>query len=148
MKKQTEIGISSVVFSILLGWGTVGFAEDDGVIGEPPPLDHFKCYSVKGKKIQAKVELLDQFDNGDPRRVKVVKPVMLCNPVVKWHNNEEFPVLNPEAHLVCYKIKPSTEGPRVIVANQFGEEQILQVQKSKLLCVPSQKFILQDETSE
>jgi len=148
MKKQTEIGIGSVVFSILLGWGTVGFAEDDGVIGEPLPLDHFKCYSVTGKKINTKVELLDQFDNDKPKRVKVVKPVMLCNPVVKWHNNELFPVMHPDAHLVCYKIKPSTEGPKVVVANQFGEKQILQVKKSKLLCVPSKKFILQDPTSE
>ncbi|MEN8219750.1 MAG: Calx-beta domain-containing protein, partial [Pseudomonadota bacterium] len=84
-------------------------------------LDHFKCYSVKGKKIKAKVDLEDQF--GEQKGVKIVKPVMLCNPVIKRHNEKEFPVNNPDAHLVCYKIKPSTPDKTVIVKNQFGEKQ-------------------------
>jgi phosphoribosylformylglycinamidine (FGAM) synthase PurS component len=109
------------------------------------PLDHFKCYDVKGEKAKRiKVDLEDQF--GMERRVKVsLEPKMLCNPVIKWHNDEEFPVLNPEQHLVCYKIKPMKPDLRVIVSNQFGEKQELSVGKSKYLCLPSKKFIVQSD---
>jgi hypothetical protein len=109
-------------------------------------LDHFQCYPVKGKKIKAKVDLLDQF--GEQKGVKVVKPVMLCNPVIKWHNDEEFPVSTPDAHLVCYKINKPTAGKKVIVKNQFGDQQELKVSKSKYLCVPSEKFIVEDSQSD
>jgi len=110
------------------------------------PLDHFKCYKVEGEKIKVNVNLEDQF--GIQEKVIVIKPLLLCNPVIKWHDDEEFPVKNPEEHLVCYNIKPATKGPNVVVNNQFGERQILKVIKSKYLCVPSKKFILLDDSSE
>jgi ribosomal protein L35AE/L33A len=126
----------------------------DAIIGDPDTaevtiiddddncLDHFKCYAVKGYKDKpVKVDLEDQF--GPDHHVKVIiKPKMLCNPVMKWHDEEEFPVNNPEEHLVCYKIKSNVADKKVIVANQFGDKQELTVGKSKLLCVPSKKFLL------
>jgi hypothetical protein len=112
------------------------------IIDDDNCLDHFKCYAVKGYKDKSvKVDLEDQF--GPEHRVKVIiKPKMLCNPVIKWHDEEEFPVSNPEEHLVCYKIKSNIADRKVIVANQFGDKQELTVGKSQFLCVPSKKFLL------
>jgi len=106
---------------------------------EPEALDHFKCYEVKkGKKVNVRVDLVDQF--GEQVQVKVKRPKFFCNPVAK---NGTFPddLINPQAHLTCYKIEEAGEESEreVLVGNQFGE-QFLEVEEPELLCVPSEKI--------
>lgn len=107
-------------------------------------LDHFKCYEAQAEDYFApfKVTLRDQFEKQD---VVVVKPTTLCNPVIKCLGNDCTPILNPDAHLVCYETKdaagtPEFERREVIVSNQFGQEQRLIVLRRKnQLCLPSLK---------
>ncbi len=110
----------------------------------PLSLDHFKCYPVKGFQGEPiVVGLRDQF--GAEKEVPVsVIPVALCNPVIKWHGGKEYPVNNPQQHLVCYQIKSSITGKEVVVSNQFGKQQKLTVGRSNLLCVPSSKTVVSD----
>ena len=56
---------------------------------------------------------------------------------------------NPDVHLTCYEVKklegtPKFEKQHVLVQNQFGEDQILEVKKPELLCVPSTKEIIEE----
>ena len=109
---------------------------------EPKGLDHFKCYLVQGPAATANpfptVALQDQFDR-EKEVVKVLRPVLLCNPAEKLHGNEITPIENEREHLVCYTFTPSTaKQTRAKTRNQFGDEKIL-VTNSRLLCVPSLK---------
>lgn len=115
-------------------------------------LDHFKCYDARPQEsfLPFNVKLTDQFEN--EQGVTVMRPVTLCNPVVKCvdDNNPATPpdcaqVMNPDDHLVCYETRddgasPQFEQREVIVSNQFGKEQPLTVWRRKnLLCIPSLK---------
>ena len=107
-------------------------------------LDHFKCYDARPQENfqPFDVRLRDQFEG---QVVRVLRPTTLCNPVVKCVGRDCTPVLNPDAHLVCYETAeaegtPQFELREVIVSNQFGKEQRLTVWRRKnLLCVPSLK---------
>ena len=107
-------------------------------------LDHFKCYDVRLQQHFQPFDVLlrDQFEG---QAVRVLRPTTLCNPVVKCVGKDCTPVLNPDAHLVCYETidaqgTPQFELREVIVSNQFGKEQRLTVWRRKnLLCVPSLK---------
>ncbi len=108
--------------------------------------DHFLCYDVKVAEGEPKlapfeVDLSDQF--GETAKI-VKKTNLVCNPVDK--NGEG--VLNPEVHLTCYVVKdaegePEFERRLVSVDNQFGEDQMLEVKKPKILCVPSSKEVIE-----
>ena len=112
----------------------------DGVptgLDEPKGLDHFKCYEAEGDPVNVTVSLQDQF--GLELLVEVEEPELFCNPVAK---DVIFPVdlINPEAHLTCYVIEDEDEVERdVILTNQFGQGQMLEVEEPELLCVPSEK---------
>jgi Beta-propeller repeat len=107
-------------------------------------LDHFKCYDVRlQQQFQPfEVRLRDQFEE---QGVKVLRPTTLCNPAVKCVGHDCTPILNPDAHLVCYETAdaegtPQFELREVIVSNQFGKEQRMTVYRRKnMLCVPSLK---------
>lgn len=107
-------------------------------------LDHFKCYDVRLQQHfqPFDVRLRDQFET---QTVTVLRPTTLCNPAVKCVGRDCTPVLNPDAHLVCYETTdaqgtPQFEQRDVIVSNQFGKEQRLTVWRRKnQLCLPSLK---------
>jgi Beta-propeller repeat len=107
-------------------------------------LDHFKCYDVRPQQYfqPFDVRLRDQFET---QTVKVLRPTTLCNPAIKCVGRDCTPVLNPDAHLVCYETAdalgtPQFEQREVIVSNQFGKEQRLTVWRRKnQLCLPSLK---------
>jgi hypothetical protein len=120
-------------------------AEKDGVPSELQ-IDHFKCYKVRRAKGAAKfaspeVVLEDQFETKD---TLVVRPRFLCNPVDK--NGEG--ILDPESHLVCYRIEDVPGQPRfrrtaVEVMDQFADQDLKALRgdcrQSSFLCVPSTK---------
>ncbi|MFN8543791.1 MAG: hypothetical protein U0807_06255 [Candidatus Binatia bacterium] len=101
---------------------------------EPVAADHFKCYAGKFPKFTPRdVTLVDQFLTDETR---VLKPVLLCNPVSK--NGEG--INDRLNHLKCYKIKPRQVRKTVTVVNQFVPEGMtVAIKRSELLCVPSTK---------
>ncbi len=112
-------------------------------------LDDYKCYKVKDLKtprfVKTTVSLADQFaiNDGD---FLVTKPFLICNPTAP-------PGENPQSeldHLVCYKTRgPKLDRearPSVQIVDQLGTLD-LEVQKPKLLCVPSAKEVLPQVTS-
>ncbi len=107
--------------------------------GEHPPpkgLDHFKCYEAMGQPVDASVGLKDQFQA--ERQVKVHKPVLLCNPTEKRHDDVINRIINPKAHLACYAMEGGPFESKLKTRNQFGEEGLL-VTQADMLCVPSRK---------
>jgi hypothetical protein len=109
-----------------------------------PAVDHQLCYrtGVSGTHIPANVTLLNQFSpNGF--HPTITTGVVLCNPVKKTVvGGETFPITNPRAHLVCYKItEPTQPTPTVVVTNQFGSARLVPRQPN-LLCLPSWKSLI------
>jgi hypothetical protein len=109
----------------------------------PPPVDHQLCYGVTatGSQIPAGVVLRNQFSpNGFQPRIG--KAVAHCNPVVKTlPSGQHFPITNPRAHLLCYKITAAHQpAPTVVVSNQFGRARLTTGQPN-LLCLPSWKSL-------
>jgi hypothetical protein len=136
--------------------GGIGDQPQDGFVTKIcSGLDHFKCYDVRAQDNfqPVHVTLTDQFEKA--QGVEVLRPVTLCNPVVKCVDNKTpsthptdpdcTQIINPDDHLVCYETKddlgtPQFERREVIVSNQFGKEQRLTVWRRKnLLCIPSLK---------
>lgn len=108
----------------------------------PPPanIDHFKCYPTKPRAINKQVTVTDQFVNN--LQIVVRKPALICNPAVKKHGTQTFPIQHRGQHLVCYTIDPIFGGPiNVQFTNQFGPRG-LSVNQIFQLCVPSQKKIV------
>ncbi len=104
---------------------------------KPQGLDHFKCYWAAGQNVKATVDLKDQFDT--EKKVKVLSPVLFCNPVMKLHDDVVTPIQNPDAHLVCYRITGKKFAATVSTDNQFGPETFT-VTQARPLCVPSKKL--------
>lgn len=102
-----------------------------------PPLDHFKCYSGIFPTFRPRqATLTDQFRS---RKVKILVPDRLCNPVGK----NGLRIFDEGAHLKRYMIsdarqKPPFEHLRVPVRNQFGRQDLTLLWPAALL-VPSQK---------
>ncbi len=121
-------------------------------------VDHYNAYEVRseavddggGKKmneLNIDVTLDDQFGSS---LLTVKKAKLLLVPVDK---NDEG-IVDAVTHLVCYELKNPAGGkvtgvkPNVDVAvvNQFNEEvgdQVMEVKKLKMLCVPSTKELLE-----
>ena len=105
-------------------------------------MNHFKCYRVRGRGFTERtVSVADQFET---KMTRVLKPLLLCNPVDK--NGEGIP--DPSCHLVCYRIKDASGqvpfAPKdVTVEDQFTTEDLHslvgQCRQVAHLCVPSTK---------
>jgi hypothetical protein len=108
----------------------------------PKEFNHFKAYRVVEGKFEPKVvELKDQWD-GKPIKVKVIKPFLFCNPVVKYRKDKKAPIFNERYHLTCYYIDPKgfASSPKSIeIQNQFGKRR-LYPQQYFVLCVPTDKL--------
>lgn len=110
-----------------------------GIYSAQPLQNHYKCYSARAKtRFRARtVELRDQLGY---ERVRVVKPVSLCNPVRK---NDE-PIQNKRAHMKCYTITTIAQdhgGGAFVIRDQFGRREI-ELGKAERLCLPSTKRIV------
>jgi hypothetical protein len=104
----------------------------------PDSIGHFKCYDAFGPLLNRTVTLQTQFG---AHAVNVVVPVYLCNPAEKrLESGEVFPMMNPDAHLVCYDISSgSAQNMSVVVHDQFLEEGVNLELWPDFLCVPSFK---------
>jgi len=120
-------------------------AAKDGIpLSEDSDPNHFKCYKVRpsgGRFQERTVTVADQFET---KVTRVIKPLLLCNPVDK--NGEGIP--DPSCHLVCYRIRDAIgqtrfPGAMVTVEDQFTTEDLRtftgECRKAGYLCVPSSK---------
>jgi hypothetical protein len=114
------------------------------------PIDHQQCYTaaaisstaITGPNFPATpaaVQLTDAFNNVF---ASIGKVSMLCNPAQKTlPTGLVTPITNPNAHLVCWSIKPNQPVlPGVTLTNQFGSG-FLQATALKNLCLPSWKSL-------
>jgi hypothetical protein len=114
---------------------------------QPPGLDHFTCYPVKlvpgsGQFTPPNpVGVQDQF-TPQPVPVTVGPPKLLCLPTQKTlPTGQVFPISNPEAHLLCFKVSPTPIINPVFDQNQFGTG-VVNIMKTKFLCLPSFKHLI------
>ncbi len=106
--------------------------------GNPHDLDHFKCYRAYGPNVNRFVTLTDQFQT--QQGVKVLYPIIFCNPTRKIHAGGGSSITNAEDHLVCYRVtRRPFKGAPVRTENQFGVE-TLNLRDTDLLCVPTKKL--------
>lgn len=118
----------------------------------PPPipvnLDHFKCYLTAGDPFQRKlVRLRDQFTApiDPPLPATMVDRAFLCAPAEKIREQEPpRPMLNGNAHLLCYTLDPVPFKQRQVrITNQFEPAggTVVTVVRPTVLCVPSSKTL-------
>lgn len=116
-------------------------------VQEPPPVpmagDHYGCYRVAETRAlrPETLRVTDQFGRSE---VVLGRPVMVCNPSVKVHNDRTFGVENQERHLVCYDIARQSDQPRqrrVQVNNQMAPA-VLTTNERQMFCVPSSKKLI------
>jgi hypothetical protein len=110
-----------------------------------PPLEHFQCYVVLRHEpgVSVRVALLDQFN--DPEEVEVVRARRFCNPVGKFHRNQQFPIADERQHLTFYATFPQSSPVRfVALSNQFNPpgvaQQVWVLREAVSLAVPTQKL--------
>ncbi|MGH7785486.1 MAG: TIM-barrel domain-containing protein [Candidatus Binatia bacterium] len=102
------------------------------------PRDDFKCYAAKAldKMLFARPTVAIDDPFLDAAR-DTIKPTLLCNPA-----DAGRAVLDPTAHLTCYKLKKPAGAPafaarQVTVANRFGVTS-MRLTKPASLCAPSE----------
>jgi hypothetical protein len=106
-------------------------------------ISHQLCYIATGGpyKIPKSVVLENQFSPGGfaPRIGDVA---VHCNPVAKTlPTGKTFPIVNPNAHLLCYTITETAQpAPTVQITNQFGTA-VLATSQPNLLCLPTWKSL-------
>jgi sugar lactone lactonase YvrE len=106
--------------------------------------DHQLCYAAgatgPGIKLPpaGSVTLSNQFSTFKP--VFHGGPFQHCNPVEKILSNQTFPITNPNAHLLCWKISGDTSKPQEEANNQFGSAD-LALGPADQLCLPSWKSL-------
>jgi hypothetical protein len=106
--------------------------------GEPLGLDHYLMYGVmEAESVDEYVNLADQF--GEFPEVQVYQPVAFASPAQKTYKGEVTEIRDPDSHAVIYAIEPISFEKTVQVANQFGDEQVLDLTALYGLAVPSQK---------
>ena len=101
----------------------------------PAGLNYFRAYKiVDGSKIRQKVKLTGAF--GPAERV-AIKAALLCVPVEEWHHDEHFPIKDPQACAVVYKLLPEKCDVTVTTLDLFGMNK-LEATSGKWLCVPAE----------
>jgi len=101
----------------------------------PPAIDHYLVYRVDPPlTLGAPVALRDQFRPTFTPHTVFDMP-FFANPVVK----DSFPLFDPRLHYTWWHISPDPFHARVLVTNQFGDQQ-LDVRDSRFLLNPALKF--------
>jgi hypothetical protein len=117
-----------------------------------PNTNHYKCYTVKATGFQSPgdVAVLDQFTDDDGKKLGIVRPTRLCNPVEKTHNGVITPIIedpnNEFDHLMCYSVRAGAgerlhKKTNVLSNNQFREEKLV-LKRELEFCVPTKKTLL------
>jgi hypothetical protein len=116
--------------------------------GLPPFKNHYKCYFCDGQPINKQVLLTDQFGQWS---TTVTFPRFFCNPVDKHvvdpYPDNDYPILDPNQHYVCYEFQPEDGTPYMAtVLDQFTrligyfDTPPLPLHPARYLCVPTYKY--------
>jgi len=131
---------------VLTVWGPVALAVPTQKEGHEKVecLNHFLLYWVEEEEFPEEVvNLKDQFIP-DGEDVTVWGPYMFGNPVKKTvvESGEEAKIYWPDEHWVLYDIggEVPSIGKTIQIANQFGNDQILDLTYRDTLAVPSEKI--------
>ena len=118
----------------------------------PTSIDPYKCYRIKtstGKPKPEKrvVRLIDALGN---EFTVAIKPFLACYPTQRTDGTATpAPLENPEAHLICYKIKTDKNAAnqavnlpkKIMIRNKLvsgvQSTEFYDVMKSSLVCMPS-----------
>lgn len=106
--------------------------------GTPPPVaNHYKCYDAIGPAVNVPVTLVDQYGTYS---MVATEPVIFCNPTTKCiEGGQTEPIIEPTAHLACYKLEPAVPTLYTAVAyDQFGDFQVT-LEQPCWLCLPTEK---------
>ena len=97
------------------------------------PIDHYKCYRVKGATTRLSGVSVDtQFGTVT---VDIKKPIELCTPVDK--NGEG--IVDDVHHLICYQVRAAAQTAQTVsTTNQF-EQKTFDIFGVRELCVPAFK---------
>lgn len=115
----------------------------------PTNLSHFLCYEAtptKGYQIPGNVTLKNQFNTKGFSPTISQEPLIHCNPVKKTvvssaGTKTVYPIVNPNAHLLCYPITAPTQTTYTVsVTNQFGTAE-LNTGQPEALCLPTWKSL-------
>jgi len=112
----------------------------------PACLNHYLVYWAYEEEFsEVGVNLKDQFIP-DGEDVVVLKPKLFANPVKKTvvESGDVSDIENADLHWVLYDINevdPTSIEKTIQIANQFGNDQILELTYRDVLAVPSQKIV-------
>ena len=112
----------------------------------PAPIDvagdHFQCYMIK-KGDNLKEETLYIKDQFGGTETVLGRPVMLCNPSTKRHNDKDYKIRNKKRHLVCYNYakRQDMKQQSLLINNQMASDKVVAT-KREMFCVPSVKYHL------
>ena len=111
-------------------------------VPQPIPMagNHWQCYRVlEGPTLKPEpITVRDQFGKAE---IVLARPIMLCNPSMKYHRDKEYGIENAASHLVCYQPLRQSDPQvrrRVAINNQMAPA-ILTVAERQMFCVPSSK---------
>jgi hypothetical protein len=115
----------------------------EGKLGGPDGLSHFQCYRIDPGPIghpPVPITTTDQFGKQD---IVLGQPIQICNPTAKVHNDRQFPIINKQAHLICYQIvkQPEAKPHAVLTQNQFYNRKY-QTGPRIMFCAPSYKTLI------
>ena len=98
--------------------------------------NEFACYRARGPK--RPIQSLTLADGFETRTTSVMSPYSVCYPA----SRDGAPLVDPDAHLVCYKLKegriPAFDTHGLTLASELGGE-ALRTTRRRLLCVPATK---------
>jgi hypothetical protein len=118
-----------------------------------PKSNHYKCYTVKatGFESPGEVAVLDQFTDEDGKKLGIVRPTRLCNPVQKTRSDGAITPITEDPdneldHLMCYSVRAGAgerlhKKTNVLSNNQFREEELV-LKRELEFCVPTKKTLL------
>ncbi len=146
--KRVELVVASVLaqantFAQRVEIREVAFNGKPSEVAVSMPGNHFSCYNVRESR-QLRPETLQIRDQFGRAEVVLGRPVLVCNPSIKVHNDRTFGVTNPERHLVCYDIARQNDQQRprrVITNNQMAPAQLTTAER-QMYCVPSSKRLV------
>jgi hypothetical protein len=106
--------------------------------GPPPASPHYTCYPILGTAPPPTIVSLETQFGQQPNDF-VGQPRYLCTPTIKTVNSVSYGSLQ-EPHLKCYDITPPHNPPHIVnLKTQFGVENNVPVEDSKLVCIPVNK---------
>ena len=100
------------------------------------PIDHYKCYRVKGARTRVSGMTVETQFEGGPVTVAIKRPLDFCTPA---DENDEG-IVDPNRYLMCYQVRAVPQAPRTVSTNNPFEQKTFDIFGIRELCVPAFRF--------